>query len=108
MTTVGTQPTGEPLYYLPSEVATMLRCSEWWVKEQARKRRIPFSWIGGGYRFTAEHIEQIVALFERRPTDEPATSASAQTHSRRPHASTGAQVTRLTARRPRRARRAAS
>lgn len=30
-------------YYRPAEVAAMLRCSVWWVKEQARRRRIPFS-----------------------------------------------------------------
>ena len=33
----------------------MLRCSEWWIKEQARRRRIPFSWIGGSYLFTEDH-----------------------------------------------------
>ena len=51
-------------YYRPAEVAAMLRCSEWWLKEQARRRRIPYSWIGGSYLFTQAHIEQIVRLFE--------------------------------------------
>lgn len=55
-------------YYRPAEVARMLRCSEWWVKEQARRRRIPFCWIGGSYLFTEEHIVAIVRLFEKRPT----------------------------------------
>jgi hypothetical protein len=52
----------------------MLRCSEWWVKEQARKRRIPYSWIGGSYLFTEEHIAEIVRLFEVRPTTHVAAS----------------------------------
>jgi hypothetical protein len=45
----------------------MLRCSQWWVKEQARQRRIPYCWIGGGYRFTPEHVAEIARLFEVRP-----------------------------------------
>ena len=56
-------------YYRPAEVAEMLRCSEWWVKEQARRRRVPFCWIGGGYLFTEEHVAAIVRLFEVRPTE---------------------------------------
>ena len=51
----------------PVEVAKALGCSEWWVKEQARRRRIPFTWIGGSYRFTAEHVREIIRVFEVRP-----------------------------------------
>src|SRR3954447_5920138 len=54
-------------YYRPAEVAEMLRCSEWWVKEQARRRRIPYAWIGGSYLFNDEHIAAIVRLLEARP-----------------------------------------
>jgi hypothetical protein len=60
---------GQATFYRPAEVATMLRCSEWWIKEQARKRRIPYSWIGGSYLFTDEHITEIVRLFEVRPVE---------------------------------------
>lgn len=69
------QPAPAPgAFYRPAEVAAMLRCSEWWVKEQARNRRIPFCWIGGSYLFTAEHVAEIVHLFEIRPVEaEPAT-----------------------------------
>jgi hypothetical protein len=56
-----------PTYHRPADVARMLRCSEWWVKEQARQRRIPYSWIGGSYLFTDEHVIEIVRLFEVRP-----------------------------------------
>jgi hypothetical protein len=54
-------------YYRPAEVARLLRCSEWWIKEQARRRRIPFCWIGGSYLFSDEHIAAIVRLFEVPP-----------------------------------------
>lgn len=62
----------------PADVARLLGCSEWWVKEQARQRRIPYAWIGGSYRFTDEHITEIVRRYEVAPlTDtptEPSTS----------------------------------
>jgi hypothetical protein len=60
---------GGTAFYRAAEVARMLRCSEWWVKEQARCRRIPYSWIGGSYLFTDEHIAHIVRLFEVRPVE---------------------------------------
>lgn len=66
MTAPGSAQSG---YYRPAEVAAMLRCSPWWIKEQARNRRIPYSWIGGSYLFTAEHVAEIVRLFERRPAE---------------------------------------
>jgi hypothetical protein len=47
----------------------MLLCSEWWIKEQARNHRIPYSWIGGSYLFTDQHIADIVRLFEVQPTE---------------------------------------
>jgi hypothetical protein len=86
----------------------MLRCSEWWVKEQARRRRIPYTWIGGSYLFTEEHIAEIVRLFEVRPTD---TAAPTQMAGRIPRPRTGEtdeSTTRLKARIPRRARAAAT
>ena len=66
MTGTGSVP---PTLYRPAEVAAMLRCSEWWVKEQARRRRIPYCWIGGGYRFTDAHIAEIAQLCEVRPVE---------------------------------------
>lgn len=49
----GAPPVG---FYRAADVAERLHCSVWWVKEQARRRRIPYCWIGGSYRFTDEHI----------------------------------------------------
>jgi hypothetical protein len=69
----GVGPAGR-VYYRPAEVARLLHCSEWWVKEQARRRRIPFCWIGGSYLFTEEHIAAIVRLFEVQPTGEPSSA----------------------------------
>jgi hypothetical protein len=90
-------------YYRPAEVARLLRCSEWWVKEQARRRRIPFCWIGGSYLFTDEHIAAIVRLFEVRPSDPGPVAGTARTV--RPSAVPGGDASsRLRARPPRRLR----
>ena len=75
----------------------------WWVKEQARRRRIPFCWIGGSYLFTEEHIAAILRLFEVQPTEPDPGSGVARTI--RPSATPdGDPATRLRARPPRRVR----
>jgi hypothetical protein len=86
----------------------MLRCSEWWIKEQARRRRIPYSWIGGSYLFTEAHVAEIVRLFEVQPV-ETATSAprTGRAQVSGTNTNTGS-ATRLVARVPRRARAARS
>ena len=90
-------------YYRPAEVAASLRCSAWWVKEQARRGRIPYSWIGGVYLFTDEHIAEIVRLFEVRPT-EPVSAPAPRRASSSPADGRGATVVALRARPPRRVR----
>ncbi|MFJ3726965.1 DNA-binding protein [Streptomyces sp. NPDC090045] len=65
---------GLPHLYYPSDIAKALGMSEWWVKEQARRRRIPFTKPGRAYRFTGEQFAEILRLFEARP----AISAAAQ------------------------------
>jgi hypothetical protein len=102
-------PTPAPsAFHRPADVARMLRCSEWWVKEQARRRHIPYCWIGGSYLFTDEHVAEIVRLFEVRPTDATASAPVMTGTGRQPAAEEAEPVIRLTARRPRRARTAAS
>jgi hypothetical protein len=96
------------VYYRPAEVARMLRCSEWWVKEQARRRRIPFSWIGGSYLFTEEHIAAIVRLFEVRPVERTGPIAAACAARRPVSDRDGHPPVLLQARVPRRARGAAT
>src|SRR3954452_18412414 len=100
MESIGRAPAG---FYRAAEVARMLRCSEWWVKEQARRRRIPFCWIGGSYLFTNQHIAAIVRLFEVQPV-ESGPSASPTEGVRRAGRVTGSGRVALIARVPRRAR----
>ncbi|NJP75727.1 helix-turn-helix domain-containing protein [Streptomyces sp. AA8] len=64
---------GLPRLFTPADVAEAIGCSAWWVKEQARQHRVPFTRLGGAYRFTAEHFAEIIRLFEERP---PTTRAS--------------------------------
>ncbi|MEV7229705.1 helix-turn-helix domain-containing protein [Polymorphospora sp. NPDC051019] len=92
------------LLHRPAEVAKILRCSEWWVKEQARKERIPFAWIGGSYRFTDEHIVEIVRLFERRPASGALPSREASVPGPNRSESSSPPPAQLRARRPRRSR----
>ncbi|MFF0293058.1 helix-turn-helix domain-containing protein [Kitasatospora sp. NPDC004614] len=96
-----------PTLFQPADVAKALGKSEWWVKEQARRGRIPFTKPGRAYRFTAEQVAEIVGLYEERPaiavvskprvasTGEPGKQSRDQQPSR--------PVTRLRARVPRRA-----
>ncbi|MEU9342002.1 DNA-binding protein [Streptomyces sp. NPDC048278] len=103
-----------PRLYRPEEISEALGCSAWWVKDRARRSLIPHVRVGRAYRFTAEHLAEIVRLNEERPTrapggaavDVPATRPSAvrarASQPRRPAAdlTTG----RLQARPPRRIR----
>ncbi|WP_405673072.1 helix-turn-helix domain-containing protein [Streptomyces canus] len=93
-----------PQLYSAADVAQALRCSEWWVKEQARRGRIPFTKPGGSYRFTVEHVAEIMRIFERRPTESSSTAVPASQAPRRRVATTAVPVTSLKARTPRRAR----
>lgn len=94
-----------PQLHSAADVANALGCSEWWVKEQARRGRIPFTKPGGSYRFTAEHFMEIMRIFESRPTEgrDAATSAT-QAPRRQKVATTALSATSLKARTPRRAR----
>jgi len=91
--------------HLPSEAAKRLRCSEWWLKDQARKRRIPFAWVSGSYRFSDDHISEIVLLFEVRPaTDHAGRSSPVRVPCKRTAHRGGQPVAQLKARTPPRAR----
>ncbi|WMX46334.1 DNA-binding protein [Streptomyces roseicoloratus] len=60
-----------PRLHTAKEVAEALGCSVWWVKERARRRLVPFTYVGGAYRFTAEHVAEIVRLHEEFPARAP-------------------------------------
>ncbi|MFG2777547.1 helix-turn-helix domain-containing protein [Streptomyces prunicolor] len=98
---------GLPPTYSPAEVAEALDCSEWWVKEQARRRRIPFIRGGSGYRFTRAHVEEIFNIFEERPDQVNAPEAKGISTRRRTVVAFDVPTAQLKARRPRRARNAA-
>jgi hypothetical protein len=91
-------------FYRAAEVARMLRCSEWWVKEQARRRRIPYAWIGGSYLFTDQHIAEIVRRFEVPALDADFAAVRDDRPRRKVDAGPGEVVPLLRARPPRRAR----
>ncbi|RYV49608.1 helix-turn-helix domain-containing protein [Pengzhenrongella frigida] len=91
----------ERLTFSPEDVAEQLGTSAWWVREQARRGRIPHLRLGKArIRFLQEHIDTLIQHFtveERSLTAEPpptasldltalgATSRSLASHRRRPH-----------------------
>lgn len=93
-----------PQLYSAADVAQALRCSEWWVKEQARRGRIPFTKPGGSYRFTADHVAEITRIFESRPTESSSAAVPVSQAPRRRAATAAVSATSLKARTPRRAR----
>ncbi|MFB6977406.1 helix-turn-helix domain-containing protein [Streptomyces scopuliridis] len=99
-----------PRLYRPEEIAEILGCSAWWVKDRARRRLIPHTRVGRAYRFTAGHLAEIVRLYEERPArpaqGTPASAAPVSTPAAQaapqPRRSLDASAPRLRARPPRR------
>lgn len=95
-----------PHLYYPADVARALGKSEWWVKEQARNHRIPYTKPGRAYRFTAEQFAEILRLFTEEPTGPSAPRqprpASARVLGVTPKLQRPAPSSRLRARPPRR------
>jgi excisionase family DNA binding protein len=50
--------------YTADEAAAILRVTKSWLERQAAARRVPFTMLGGSYRFTTEHLVGIIQLFE--------------------------------------------
>lgn len=86
----------------PEDVAETLGTSAWWVREQARRGRIPHLRLGKGrIRLLPEHVDALVVLFtvkvavaaEVRPPSAATsdvtvlrpTARSARAHRRQPH-----------------------
>ncbi|MFI1466186.1 helix-turn-helix domain-containing protein [Streptomyces wuyuanensis] len=95
---------GLPQLHSAADVAQALGCSEWWVKEQARRGRIPFTKPAGSYRFTDEHFAEIMRIFESRPAQTNSAAVPAAPAPRRRAVTTAVAVAPLKARTPRRAR----
>jgi excisionase family DNA binding protein len=56
-----------PALYTTDEAAIILRVKRSWLERQAARRKIPFTMLGGGYRFTAAHLAEIVLMNEESP-----------------------------------------
>ena len=59
-----------PCVYTLPEAARLLKVRESWLERQAAARRIPFTMLAGSYRFTGEHLVQIVRMHESKPAAE--------------------------------------
>ena len=68
--------------YTAEEAAAILRVKQSWLERQAADRKIPFTMLGGSYRFTSAHLEQIIRLHEQAPAPR-ASSQSRDTKPRR-------------------------
>ncbi|MFE2426591.1 DNA-binding protein [Streptomyces sp. NPDC059373] len=95
-----------PRLHLPEEVAAVLGCSTWWVKDRARRRLIPFTRVGRAYRFTAAQLTEIIHLHEERPAQAAPHVVSAPPPPAPRPSRSGESAVRLQARAPRRARQA--
>jgi excisionase family DNA binding protein len=56
-----------PALYTAEEAAEILRVKRSWLERQAAGRKIPFTMLGGGYRFTSAHLAEIVLMHEEAP-----------------------------------------
>ncbi len=61
--------------YTLDEAAAILRVKPSWLERQAAARKIPFTMLGGSYRFTADHLAAIVAQHENQPASPSAITA---------------------------------
>ncbi|MFD7016408.1 helix-turn-helix domain-containing protein [Streptomyces sp. NPDC059928] len=96
---------GLPRLYVPEEVAAVLGCSAWWVKDRARRRLIPFTRVGRAYRFTGEHLAEIIRMHEARPAlpqQSAATAPARKPRAPQPSSPSAVPTARLRARPPRR------
>ncbi|MEU5186703.1 helix-turn-helix domain-containing protein [Streptomyces klenkii] len=97
-----------PRLYLPEEVAAVLGCSAWWVKDRARRQLIPFMRVGRAYRFTGDHLAEIIRMHEAQPAIPQqragAGAPAAKLRTSQPSPSSAVPTARLRARPPRRAR----
>jgi excisionase family DNA binding protein len=82
------------------EAAAILRVKTSWLERQAAARKIPFTMLGGAYRFTPAHLAAIVRLHERGPGAETET-AGREAAPRRPRARQRPEPQTVTPLRPR-------
>jgi excisionase family DNA binding protein len=73
----------QPNVYTVPEAARLLRVRESWLEREAAARRIPFTMLAGSYRFTSDHLIQIVRMHEIKPAAEAAPPVPADVRKRR-------------------------
>ena len=71
-----------PELYTAAEAAEILRVKQSWLERQAAARKIPFTMLGGAYRFTDDHLAVIVQMHEKIPS--PSGSRSRSPRPRKP------------------------
>jgi excisionase family DNA binding protein len=59
------------------EAARLLKVKQSWLERQAAARKVPFSMLGGSYRFSDRHLAEIVRLNEVVPAGEAARAPAA-------------------------------
>jgi excisionase family DNA binding protein len=57
-----------PALYTAAEAAEILKVKKRWLERQAAARKIPFTMLGGAYKFTGDHLAAIVRIFEMMPS----------------------------------------
>lgn len=73
----------ELVLYTKHEAAEILRVKVSWLERRAAARQIPFSLLGGAYRFTPEHLADIVRLSEQGSATATPASSRSERHGRR-------------------------
>jgi hypothetical protein len=73
-----------PIIHTTAEAAVILRVTESWLKRRAAARRVPFTMLGGSYRFTTHHLAEIARMNEMTPRkrNDDIPSRQAARHSR--------------------------
>lgn len=80
LTTTGNSQ-GAPAVYTAEEAAEILRVKKGWLERQAAARKIPFTMLGGSYKFTSSHLSAIVRMHEQAPAP-PGWEGDGDTRSR--------------------------
>lgn len=72
------------IVYTADEAAKILRVKKSWLERQAAARKIPFSMLGGGYRFTDADLADILLITKRSPREPEQITAPRRVPRQRP------------------------
>src|SRR6266702_2206245 len=92
---------GHLVMHTAEEAARLLKVKRSWLERQAAGRKIPFSMLGGSYRFSDRHIAEIVRMNEVVPAVERDNSSAARGPHRTSRSSSGEAATAVAPLRPR-------